>query len=145
MAEGTERLVCVDPASTREYRIGGGVFRIGVLPRDIHGQVLELRKGRALDTLWLAARYGVKGHEGLSFEDGKPVPFNTEKDAKGREVVSEATLDVYRATGVLPEIASEVFMKGAGAGQKDVQARLATASLRRELAERVAVEETATP
>jgi hypothetical protein len=109
-----ERLVCIDPAETRAYRIGGGTFKLGVLPRDIYGRFLKAKKDLDFEDFWEAVRHGVQGHEGLVYPDGKPVLFKQEKDRRGRLVVSEETMGVYHATGIVTELASEVFTKGGG-------------------------------
>lgn len=89
------KLVCVDPKSTIEVEIEGAKFKIGVLAMGVQERMALVQKGRPFESVSLAVRYGVKGHEGIEYEDGRPVPFKTEKDADGIEVVSQETMDVY--------------------------------------------------
>ncbi len=114
MSDENGRLVCISPDATREYQISGGVFQIGVLPKDVYAKIVEIQKGKAFDKLWLAVQYGIKGHENLAYEDGSAVPFKTAKDSKGREIVAEETLQIYLATGIVSELASEAIRKGGG-------------------------------
>lgn len=106
-----ERLVCVRPGDTVDFEYGGGIFKVGIMPRDIYAKWLDLGqkqvKGKAtgreiVEAQMLVVKHCVKGHSGLEFSDGSEVPF--EKDNQG--LVAQATLDVYYATGILGPLAS---------------------------------------
>lgn len=117
-------MVCINPDEIREYETGGGKFRIGVLTKDIASKVLaEINAKNFLEAHWLACRHGVKGHEGLAYADGTAVPFIMEKDAKGREVVAEKTLNVYLVSQVLIELGAEIVDRGAGPKVRAVRER----------------------
>ena len=118
-------LVVVNPEAEYEYRIDAGTFRIGGLTKDVLMKVQDLlRERRALEANWLAVKCGIKGHAGLEFEDGTPVPFNTEKDSKGRTVVAESTLMVYARSTLMGEMAAELYLKGSGPKAREEREKL---------------------
>lgn len=108
-----EKLICVRPDHTVDFEYSGGVFKIGVLPRNIYAKYVDAGtkqlKGKMtgadmVDVQFDVVRYGIKGHSGLFFEDGEEVPFKTSKKRNGNEVfevVSDETLEIYYATGLL--------------------------------------------
>lgn len=122
--DGVSKLVCVNPASIRDYEAGGGVFKLGVLPKDIHMSLVQAGSNMKMEDLWKAVKYGVKGHSGLVFEDGTEVPFEAETDGKKRVVVGEKTLEVYLHSRLIGELANELILKGSG---PKVRERLAEA------------------
>lgn len=116
-----EKLVCVRPDATHDFQYKGGTFRIGVLPRSIYAKFIDAGskqlKGKAsgeemLEIQTEIVRYGVKGHTGLEFDDGEEVPFRVSKKKLNGviyEVVDDATIEIYYATGLLSGLFSKII------------------------------------
>jgi len=108
--------LCVNPSEKWDYEPpGGGTFTVGVIPKEVMVSVLDLMtKGNIIEAQWMACKYGVKGHAGLSYSDGKDVEFKIATDDRGRTVVSDETLEVYRVSQVCDPVAAECVSKGKG-------------------------------
>jgi len=90
----------------RFVMIDGARFTVGLLPpgkKAEIGAIIE-RNWDSKEILWSLypqrelVRFGVRGHEGLFFEDGSPVMFETSKEVCDRiesSVVSDSVMDVY--------------------------------------------------
>lgn len=116
-------MILLNPKSTKEVQVDGKKFKIGIIPfgkrteiqsaahfnKDLkdRDQVLGL-----MQQSYEYVRWGVKGHTGLSFDDGAEVPFLTEKEKLGSieyDVVSRETMEVYAANPkLLAELCGEV-------------------------------------
>lgn len=116
-------LICIDPDETWDYVVKGdgdqeAVFTLGVIPEGIYREITRKNgpvndNGHSLSIE--LCRYGVKGHRGLAFKKGDQiveVPFATEKDEKGRTVVSQKTLEVYYASGFFAFLGLKILTRG---------------------------------
>lgn len=103
-------LITANPGATREVEIRGAKFTIGIVPKDVYFDIFDMRgAGLNFEKLYKAVRYGVRGHAGILFEDGTEVPFETQKDAKGREIVNEKTMEIYLSAGVIVPLGDMVL------------------------------------
>lgn len=110
---GENRLICINPDSTREYKVAGGTFTLGVLPTDIYSRISTMEQNQ-YDALLLAVKYGVRGHEGLQYDDKTPVDFETTKDTRKRMCMTDKMIAIYAATGLITVLGNECFLKGTG-------------------------------
>lgn len=111
----------INPKTVREVPIDGAVFKVGIVP---YGKRIELetstyhvseKKERTKEELqdllqqsFEFVRWGVKGHSGLEFSPGEPVPFVSKTAVVGGmsyEIVSDETMEIYSAN---PEILSKL-------------------------------------
>lgn len=127
------KLVAIRPNATVDFQIEGVTFKIGVVPRHIYSEFLdvshnlttgkttggELFKAQAKLVSW-----AVRGHEGFCYEDGTPVEFKTEIHkigGKSYDVVSEETIEAYYSASILTGLANRILLGnkgGDGAGGK---------------------------
>ena len=107
----------VNPKLKKEVQVDDAKFSIGIIPfgkrTEIQSKAYFDGKAESGDELKLVleqgyefVRWGVKGHSGLTFEDGSEVPFvMDEKEG----CVSAETMAVYAATPtLLVKLSSEV-------------------------------------
>lgn len=105
----------VNPKSVKEVELNGAKFKIGILPygkrTEIESSAYFNQKAETVEQMrqillqhYETVRAGVKGHDGLTFEDGTPVPFIESKDG----LVSDETMEVYSAAGILLDLSTEV-------------------------------------
>ncbi|MFA5115690.1 MAG: hypothetical protein WC486_00200 [Candidatus Omnitrophota bacterium] len=126
-------ICAIDPSEIVEVEVLGIKFQVGVIPfrrfNEIQNRVAVINKENLVsagpekqaellnvlinDTLIEYVRWGIKGHSGLSFKNGKEVPFVTAKEKVGGkeyDVVAEETLQVYNSIGIMAQLA-EVVVK----------------------------------
>lgn len=106
-----EPFVCINPDEVRDFEYQNGIFKLGVLTKDVYARCTDTRSRKTFDMSYLAVKHGVKGHENLEFTNGAEVPFETE-EVKGVTVVSEKTMSVYQSAGLVVALGNELMVPG---------------------------------
>lgn len=113
----------VNPKATKTVSVGDSTFTIGIIP---YGKRLDLealayfngdaKTKEEVQNLLIQnfefVRWGVRGHSGVTFQDGSEVPFESKKEKLGEvehAVVSDGLMEIYGATvGLLTTLAKEI-------------------------------------
>lgn len=121
-----DKLVAVRPNATVDVVIGGVTFKVGILPQHIQAKWIEIGSKMSnnnysgkelLDVQREVVQWAVKDHEGLCYEDGEEVPFNTKKVNRGGKnymVVADDTLDVYYASRITQDLSIKIVNGDSG-------------------------------
>lgn len=116
-----EKLVAVRPDSTVDVEIKGVIFQVGIIPQHIYAKWIEIgtkmHSGKMKGEEMLEAqkeivRFGVKGHKGLSYEDGEEVEFAQAKmpiRGKVYMVVREDILDIYYSSKIINPLSTLIM------------------------------------
>lgn len=114
--------IAINPNTIIERPFNESTFKIGIIPygkrTQIEADAFFNKDGKTKEEIYSMlnqsydlVQWGIRGHSGFSFEDGTPVPFKTQKAKSGNfeyDVVSDETMAVYAASGILTDLAGLV-------------------------------------
>ena len=114
----TNKLVAVRPNATVDHEIDGVIFKIGIVPQNIHAKWVEVvrRKDFKGDLYFNACndvvRWAIKGHENFLYDDGEEVPFGQKKSVVGGKttmIVDDATMEIYYSSKVIQDLSTRIM------------------------------------
>lgn len=113
----------INPDAIKEVNIDGDFkVEIGIIP---YGKRVEIESAAffnkdaktkeevlaIMEQSYHFVQWGIKGHTNFFYQDGSPVPFASKKEKFNEieyTIVDEKTMDIYAATGLLPELSKAV-------------------------------------